>query len=178
VNKKNLDDNKITEEELVDFWNSSFFPQQNAETKSNKEDVIHLPESENDLKKIIFDITKQVEEKNLSNAYNITKYLLNKISKTMMDNKETMKVVINDGYGGFALSEEAKKMLAELQGKKTSDINEYSENLKRHDADLIRVVEYFGKKSGGICSQLKIVEIPKNIEYTISEYDGWETVVY
>jgi hypothetical protein len=42
---------------------------------------------------------------------------------------------------------------------------------------LVRVVEQMGKKAGGSGgTKLKVVEIPDDIEWEISEYDGSETV--
>lgn len=41
---------------------------------------------------------------------------------------------------------------------------------------LIECVETLQKESGGSCAQLKVVEIPDGIEWTIEEYDGNEWV--
>ena len=169
---KNNEFEKLTEEELIDFWNSYYL-----EKQANEKTII-LPKNENDLNKIVFDIEQAIIEKRLSEAYNLTKYLLNNISEVMLNTKETMKVVINDGYGGFSLSREAMDMLGELKQKKASEINIYSRDFLRHDEDLVRVVETLGDKSSAVCAELKIIEIPKGINYTISDYDGWETVVY
>lgn len=47
----------------------------------------------------------------------------------------------------------------------------------RNDADLIAVIEEYGsKKCSGICSSLKIVEIPDDVQWEIDEYDGWESI--
>ncbi len=37
-------------------------------------------------------------------------------------------------------------------------------------------VETLGEKSNGACAELKIVEIPDNVEYSIEEYDGNEHI--
>ena len=47
---------------------------------------------------------------------------------------------------------------------------------KRDDTDLVAVVEELGEKSWGSCAELKIVEIPNDVEWEIDEYDGLETV--
>jgi hypothetical protein len=174
VISKNDDSSKLTEEELVEFWNSHYFEKENNKI----ENKIVLPKNKNDLQKIVFDVEQEIANERLSNAYNVAKYLLSQISETMMSKKETMKVVINDGYGGFYLSEEALHMFAKLKGKNPSEINIYHSNFKRHDEDLVKVVEYLGDKASGICSELKIVEIPNGIKYKINDYDGWETVSY
>lgn len=48
--------------------------------------------------------------------------------------------------------------------------------LKRHDQDLIAVVEALGKEVNGTLSDLAIAEIDGDM-YDIEEYDGKETVV-
>lgn len=164
---KEIESAKLTEEEAIDFWNSYYFEQE----EKNKY-------VENNLKKTLLSINNDISQNSLSSAYKSTKYLLNKIAEQMIKNKETIKVAINDGYGSFMLSEEAMSMFAKLKGINVSEINIFSSQFKRHDEDLIKVVEQMGDKANTICSQIKIVEIPKDIDYKINDYDGWEKVVY
>lgn len=49
-------------------------------------------------------------------------------------------------------------------------------DIERDDPLLIQVVEELGEKSWGSYSELKIVEIPDDIEWEISEYDGMESI--
>lgn len=85
------------------------------------------------------------------------------------------KIVINSCYGGFGLSDEALELIA--QRKNTTDrISHWG--LKRDDADLIAVIEELGTAAEGHCSELKIEEFDEGVEYTISEYDGSESVEY
>lgn len=49
------------------------------------------------------------------------------------------------------------------------------DGMRRHDPDLIRVIEALGKKAGSKYSDLKIAEISGRA-YRIDEYDGWETI--
>lgn len=49
-------------------------------------------------------------------------------------------------------------------------------DLDRADPDLIAVVEELKKLADGSHANLKIVEIPDNIEYEIEEYDGQEWI--
>ena len=124
-----------------------------------------------------------------------------------------MKVVINNCYGGFGLSDEAERKLYEKGSKmvEACDPKEYygeredwekkfEEDKKRtgifgmnvvdgkilhtnnHDEEfrsdpqLVAVVEELGEKANGECAELKIVEIPDDVEWTIEEYDGNEWV--
>lgn len=46
----------------------------------------------------------------------------------------------------------------------------------RADATMIRVIEELGDAANGGCAQLEIVEIPDDVDWEISEYDGNEHV--
>jgi hypothetical protein len=84
-----------------------------------------------------------------------------------------MKIVINRCYGGFSLSKEAYKMLdLEWDGYGFT----YSDNDKRTDPKLVKCVEVLGAKANGEYSDLKVVEIPDNIDWYIDDYDGLESV--
>jgi hypothetical protein len=83
-----------------------------------------------------------------------------------------MKVVINNYYGGFGLSEEAQALYSKYSG--ITDIRQYS--IPRNDQHLVRVVEELQEKACARYSKLKIVEVPDDIRWHISEYDGWEHV--
>ena len=80
-----------------------------------------------------------------------------------------MKIVINDCYGGFGLSEKALKLL----GMPWFD---YNIDRNRADARLIEVVEKIGHEANGPYAKLKVVEIPDGVEWEIEEYDGKEWV--
>ena len=77
-----------------------------------------------------------------------------------------VKIVINDCYGGFNLSESALRMLGEM-GVKDAD------RLPRHDSRLVEVIERLGRAASGFCSSLVVVEeeLPSG-RYRIDEYDG------
>lgn len=76
-----------------------------------------------------------------------------------------MKIVINCRHGGFGLSEEAKAKLAEYGGTQ-----------ERNCPKLVRVVEELGAKAGDSYADLKVVEIPDDVDWIIQEYDGAEWV--
>jgi hypothetical protein len=46
----------------------------------------------------------------------------------------------------------------------------------RHDPLLIECIETLGDKANGRCAELKIIEIPDGVDYTIDEYDGMEHI--
>ena len=83
-----------------------------------------------------------------------------------------MKVVINSCYGGFGLSDKALDMYEQLSNK--SEV--YSFELDRTDPILIQVVEALGAEADGRFAKLRIIEIPDDIEWEITEYDGSESV--
>lgn len=47
---------------------------------------------------------------------------------------------------------------------------------ERDDPVLIQVVEELGKEANGTCANLNIIEIPEDVCWEISEYDGYERV--
>ena len=93
------------------------------------------------------------------------------------------KVVINVCHGGFGLSKEAVERYC---AEKSIDPGEwvgfgyyskfYAGQLLRDDPLLIKIVEEMGDKANGRCAELKIVEIPDDVNWSIEEYDGWEWV--
>lgn len=57
-----------------------------------------------------------------------------------------------------------------------SDQTVYPREIKRHDPALVQVVEEMGSKADGDHAELKVVEIPDDVEYIIEEYDGLEHI--
>lgn len=83
-----------------------------------------------------------------------------------------MKVVINGCYGGFSLSKAAEAAFGrEVDGRYCDDSFKF-----RADPKLVAVVESLGKAANGACAELRIVEIPDDVDWTIEEYDGVEWV--
>jgi hypothetical protein len=86
-----------------------------------------------------------------------------------------MKVVINNCYGGFSLSEAGIARYLELADLViTGDF--YDRDIPRDDAALIQVVEELGDAANGFAADLKIVDIPDGVDWYIEEYDGNEWV--
>jgi len=81
------------------------------------------------------------------------------------------KVVINKCHGGFGLSHKGEDLFKQLTGE---DFNSF--HVYRDDEALVQVVEQLGEKANDNYSDLKIVEIPDDVEWTIQEYDGMEWV--
>ena len=113
-----------------------------------------------------------------------------------------MKVVINEDFGGFGLSDKAFEMLLDKKGIEWEKVNtgktfgfdrisyfhkghagddkyyisdyDYYEN--RSDKDLVEIVERLGSAADGKFSSLKVVEIPEDIDWQVMEYDGREWI--
>lgn len=86
-----------------------------------------------------------------------------------------MKVVVNKCYGGFGLSEKARKMLnADIE-----KVWELEETENRNNPELVNVVETLGDKVNTRSSELVVIEIPETAtDWEINEYDGFETIIY
>ena len=68
--------------------------------------------------------------------------------------------------------------LAERQAHNAaySDTVFYYRDLARDDPDLVAVVEELGNRANGFHAELKVVDIPDNVNWYIEEYDGREWV--
>lgn len=105
------------------------------------------------------------------------------------------KIVINACFGGFSLSEKAILRYAEIKGInlvsevdfKLEMVHYYVDSIHndnyfndfdipRDDPALIQVVEELQHDADGYAANLKIVEIPDDVEWHIAEYDGSEHV--
>lgn len=85
-----------------------------------------------------------------------------------------MKVAINRCWGGFSLSEAAYK---ELGLKWDGYGYAYNSDEKRTDPALIECIEKLGSdKASGSLANVRVVEIPDDIEFEITDYDGMEAI--
>ena len=98
-----------------------------------------------------------------------------------MSNEELMKVlrgvqyvVINTCYGGFGLSGRAVRDYKDMAG--ITDDKWYERDIPRDDPYLIKIVRDLGMAANGAHANLKIVEVPPDVEWQIEEYDGNEWV--
>ena len=85
-----------------------------------------------------------------------------------------MKIVINKCYGNFRVSKKAYKRYKELNNnvpfKENASVN------FRIDPILIQIVEEMGEEASGQYSNLKVVEIPDDVDWEIKDYDGVEWI--
>lgn len=82
-----------------------------------------------------------------------------------------MKVLFNMCYGGFGYSTEFEEEFAKQFPDKKFKMH------WRSDPDTVALVEKMGsKKASGYGCHIGIEEIPDNVEFTIDDYDGAETV--
>lgn len=104
------------------------------------------------------------------------------------------KIAYNACYGGFSLSNEAILLARQISGDPkwgdavlkgeaygdgsicNSDWDSHHVDVPRTDPTLIKVIEQLGEKAGGMCSNLKIANLPEGTRYRIVEYDGFESV--
>ena len=110
------------------------------------------------------------------------------------------KIVYNNCYGGFGLSDKAIRRYAEIKGiklwiegerhsitywlvppearKPSWDSKEvfYSEGIERDDPALAQVVEELGAEANGMCAKLVVEEVPDGTAYRIDVYDGNESL--
>lgn len=88
--------------------------------------------------------------------------------------EQMIKIVINVCYGGFGLSTLAEAKLTEL-GSKT-DFETISAKKFRTNPKLIAVVEELGTDANSSSANLRIIEIPTDINYHIVEHAGYEHI--
>jgi hypothetical protein len=125
--------------------------------------------------------------------------------KTENQKTNVIEVVINDCFGGFNISCVCAKLLVEY-GVKTKEPDKTcydpkhvdfmrrligadwtpelgmvmdwaASNENRSSPLLVKAVKGLGSTvASGKCAELKIVEVPSNVKWTVTEYDGLETV--
>ena len=76
------------------------------------------------------------------------------------------------------MSEKAQKLFCQYSMIEWTDWEEDWSyyDIARNDQYLVRVVEEMGDEANGRFSELKVVDIPDDVEWQIDEYDGLESV--
>ena len=87
--------------------------------------------------------------------------------------KGIQRIVINTKHGGFCLSEQASRLFAQRTG---ITYDRPCNLIARDDPVLVAIVRELGADANGDYGDLKIVEVPYEVEWQIEEYDGAEWV--
>jgi hypothetical protein len=96
------------------------------------------------------------------------------VEKFVQELRGIRRIVINDCYGGFGLSDRALAEYKKLAGITDEDF--YDREISRDDPYLVKVIKDMGMSANGKFSNLKIVEVPADVEWIVQEYDGAEWV--
>lgn len=94
--------------------------------------------------------------------------------KFLEELRGVQRIVINDCYGGFGLSTRALEEYKKLAGITKNDF--YDSQIPRDDPYLIQIVRNLGMSANGSHANLKIVEIPGDVEWIVQDYDGVEWI--
>ena len=96
--------------------------------------------------------------------------------------EKTVKIVINTNYGGFGLSDKGEIEWLKQSEFVTDNLYWHSRDIPRTDPSLVGMVEYalkvrepYDGDPWGV-RDLRVVEIPDDVEWYISEYDGLEHI--
>jgi hypothetical protein len=101
---------------------------------------------------------------------------------------DVVKIAINRDYGHFEISDEAYSFIAKHKGWQHAcddyDHNYwvgggdylYASDLDRNDPILIQCIETLGESVNSIYSDIKIVEVPSDVDWYVDDYDGVEWV--
>ncbi len=95
--------------------------------------------------------------------------------KLIEEIKGIRRVVINDCHGGFSLSETAQNRYKELTGITDKDFR-IDRDVARDDPYLVQIVKELGSEADGRYAELRIVEIPADVDWIVEEYDGREWI--
>ena len=87
-----------------------------------------------------------------------------------------MKIVINNSMGGYGLSEKAFEYLGITDEEEKYNYSFRREKEYRTDPRIIDCIEKLGKKANGEYADLKIVEIPDDVDFYIDDYYGKEYI--
>lgn len=90
-----------------------------------------------------------------------------------------MKIVINSCFGGFRLSAEGESAFRALNNGNSfdalCDALNWS-NATRTNPILVKLIEENAELYGGRHSELKVVEVPDDVDWYLHDYDGREHI--
>jgi hypothetical protein len=87
-------------------------------------------------------------------------------------NMETVKVVINTCWGGFGVSDSGS-----IEYNRRTGVYLGSDwDISRTDPTLVAMVEEDSKLYSGRSADLRVVEVPADVDWEIKDYDGQEHV--
>jgi hypothetical protein len=84
------------------------------------------------------------------------------------------RIVVNDCYGNFGLSDSARERYKNMVGITEGDFMD--DKIPRNDPYLISIVRDMGMAANGPNAKLKIIEVPSDVDWIIQDYDGVEWV--
>ena len=84
--------------------------------------------------------------------------------------EERIGIIDDDAWLKATMSERVQS------NKLYSKLTINSRRINRDDETLVKVVEELGESANGECAELKIIEIPDDVDWEIAEYDGVEWV--
>ena len=85
---------------------------------------------------------------------------------------ETTKIVINTCWGGFGVSD-----IGEAEYNRRTGVYLGSDwDISRTDPTLVAMVEEDSKLYSGRSADLRVVEVPADVDWEIKDYDGQEHV--
>lgn len=85
------------------------------------------------------------------------------------------KIVINPSFGGYSLSDEIVSEYNRATGSNYEPCDAEYE-IPRDDPTLVAIVESLGDKASRGHGALRIVEIPEDVDWIVTGYDGTEWV--
>jgi len=96
------------------------------------------------------------------------------VSDDSPNNTTDKRFVPYEEYTDGFLVNYAKKPLE--NGQYDSDSCFFPDNIERDDPALIQVIEELGELANDRFAELKIVEVPDDVEWTVGEHDGNEWI--
>lgn len=92
--------------------------------------------------------------------------------------KNSYRVLYNDCYGGFSISDEAREKIEEYNyDKEVLKRRDWNLNFRSHPIPLQVFDELGSKRFSGSCAEIVAEDVPTIYAFAIGEYDGLEEVL-